>query len=142
MSADCFSVCCHFARLGDFLARCWEIRGKANLGFVAKQRKSRTGGNLRRIDSDYELYEGDLNVKKLYILNRAVCCGRIYARRLAPTMSHKFISHTSNGNDQFGSLRILFKLLAKTRDVRVDGARQSVGLITPDGLQQLSAGNS
>ena len=63
---------------------------------------------MRGFDSDYELYERGVDVKKFYISWRAPAAGRILASRLAPTMSHKLIAHASNGNDQFGSLRILF----------------------------------
>jgi hypothetical protein len=67
VSADCFSVICHFARLGDFLTRCWEIRGKANLGFVGEQRTGGDGPNLRRFDSGYEEQERRDVVKTFYI---------------------------------------------------------------------------
>jgi hypothetical protein len=67
VSADCFSVICHFARLRDFAARCWEIRGKANLGFVGEQRNGEDGPNLPRFDSGYEEQRGRDIVKNLYI---------------------------------------------------------------------------
>ena len=77
---------------------------------------------MRGFDSDYDLYERGADVKKFYISWRVSAAGRILAPRLA-TMSYELIAHTCNRNDQFRPFGILFELLAKARNVRVDRAR-------------------